>query len=88
MYCASNGEAGVLEVESCYISLVNDQCQSLTQVCLMLLAQSGASSSGGDRRCDTEASNKKRKLGDCRHLWHTEWEDHLSQTVKQILVLV
>ena len=37
---------------------------------------SAASSEGDRRRSDSEAatSNKRRKSGDCRRLWHSEWE--------------
>ena len=39
-------------------------------------AVTSATSSKGDRRRDSEAatSNKRRKSGDCRRLWHSEWE--------------
>lgn len=74
MYCASNGGARVLS----WIMLRFTRTRLASELNSSLSdapgSKSGASTSGGDWRCDTEASNKKRKPGDYRRLWHPEWE--------------
>ena len=66
MHCASNRTTKTVESSP----LIMQRKRQLDDASS---SESGASSSDNDRRRDSEG-NKRRKPGDCRRLWHPEWE--------------